>query len=131
MTTMKTLISTHPQPNNESSATSQAKQKIRSPAEATCKKFLDPYSSIIYTSPSHIHHKICTKENKIYCQHKSSEEGLQHSTNMNISHEYLNKVKILKYIHLAVRSAQNLLSLPCQTQSNWKHSNICQTLNAD
>ena len=110
-TTMKTLISTHPQPNIKSSATSKAKQKNRSQAEATCKKFLGPYSSIFYNSLGQIRHKNCTIENKIYCQHKPSKEGLQHSTNMNIGHEYLNKVKILKYMHLAVRSAQNLFNL--------------------
>ena len=109
--TMKTLISTHPQPNNKSSATSKAKQKTRSPAEATCKKFRDPYSSIFYNSLHHIRHKNCTIENKIYCQHKPSEEDLQHSTNMNIGNKYLSKVKILKYMHLAVRSGAKSISL--------------------
>ena len=107
---MKTLISTHPQPHNKLSATSVAKQKTRSPAEAKCKKFLSPYFSIFYNSLGHIHNNNCTIENKIHCRHKPSEEDLQHSTNMNISHEYLNKVKILKYMHLAVRSAQNLFN---------------------
>ena len=110
-TTMKTLISTHPQPNIKSSATSKAKQKNRSQAEATCKKFLGPYSSIFYNSLGHIHHNNCAIVNKIYCRHKPSEEDLQHSTNMNFSHEYLNKVKSLKYTHLAVRSTQNLFNI--------------------
>ena len=110
-TTMKTLISTHPQPNNKSSATSVAKQKTRSSAEATCRKFLGHYSSIFYNSLGHIHHNNRTIVNKIYCLHKPSEEDLQHSTNMNFSHEYLNKVKSLKYTHLAVRSTQNLFNI--------------------
>ena len=108
--TMKTLISTHPQPNNESSATSVAKQKNRSSAVATCNKFIGPCSSIFCNSLGHIHHNNCTIANKIYCRHKPSEEDLQRSTNINIGHEYLNKVRILKYMHLAVRSAQNLFN---------------------
>ena len=59
-TTMKTLISTHPQPNIKSSATSKAKQKTRSSAE-DMQKFLG-LIPLFYNSPGHIYHKNCTIE---------------------------------------------------------------------
>ena len=109
-TTIRTLIFTLPQPNKKVSATSKAKQSNRSPAEATCEKFIGPYPSIFYNLLDHNQRKNYSIENTVSRQHKSSEKDLRHSTNMDISHEYLNKIKNLKYIHLDAQPALNLFN---------------------
>ena len=97
-TTTRALLFTHPQPNKALSATIKTTQKNRSSVKAICEKFIGPCPSIFYHSPNNVQRKSHILENKSSRQHQASEKYLQDSANMHISHEYLNKIRVIKSI---------------------------------